>query len=210
LIIAGTASISGNSLQLTFAGLPDVPLTRLELVLNGGSGSILTVGNGLCSGPQTVGGQLASQSGATVPVNSGLSLSGCRNFGPGLSKPTAFGASFSGLATGRPKLHFQSSSMSSVSIALPRGLSFSRPFRGRGLSLSGARLKSMRLSHGRLLITLRAQTARVGVTITGPLLKESAGLPAKVKGRQIKTGVVSLKLTGSAGQTSLSPKLKFR
>ena len=68
----------------------------------------------------------------------------------------------------------------------------------------------MRLSHGRLVITLRAQAARVAVTIAGPLLNESAGLQRKVTGGQSKAAVVSLKLTGTAGQTSLSPTLKLR
>jgi hypothetical protein len=210
LTLPGTASVSGNALQLTFSGFPDVPFTGLEFNLSGGSGSLLTVGDGLCSGPLTVGGQLASHSGATTPVNAGLSLSGCRNFGPGSKRPASSGASFSGLATGHPKLHFQASNVTTMSLALPRGLSFSRPYRGRGLVLSGAKLKNMRLSHGRLVITLRAQAARVGVTITAPLLRESAGLVRKVKNRQAKSGIVSLKLTGRAGQTSLLRKLKLK
>jgi hypothetical protein len=210
LTFRGTASVSGNQLQLAFSGLPDVPLTGLEFDLNGGPGSILTVGSGLCSGPQTVGGQLASQSGATIPVNAGLSPSGCRNFGFGSKNPAASGLAFSGLASGHPKLRFQASNVTTMSIALPRGLAFNRPFRGRGLALSGAKLKNMRLSHGRLVITLRSQAARVGVTITGPLLRESASLQRKVKGGHAKTAVLSLKLTGAGGQTSLSPKLKLR
>jgi hypothetical protein len=68
----------------------------------------------------------------------------------------------------------------------------------------------MRLSHGRLVITLRAQGASVGVTVSGPLLRESAGLLSKVKKRQAKSGVLSLKLTGSGGLTSFSPKLKLK
>jgi hypothetical protein len=68
----------------------------------------------------------------------------------------------------------------------------------------------MRLSHGRLVIALRSQAARVGVTITGPLLRESASLQRKVKGLHAKNAVLSLKLTGAGGQTSLSPKLKLR
>ncbi len=208
--LPGTASISGNALQLTFSGLPDIPFTSLQFDLNGGPGSLVVVGDGLCAGPLTVGGQFAAQSGATLPVNTGLGLSGCRNFGPGFRRPSASGASFSGLASGRPKLHFQATNVTTMSIALPRGLSFSRPFRGRGLSLFGAKLKNMRLSHGRLLITLRSQASRVGVTITAPLLKESAGLARRVKSRQAKFGVVSLKLTGSSGQASFSPKLKLK
>ena len=210
LTLPGTVSISGNSMQLTFTGLPDVPLTGLELDLNGGSGSLVMVGTGLCAGPQTVGGQFASQSGVALPVNAALGVSGCRNFGSASKKPSGSRVSFSGLTSGRPKLRFQASNVTSMSIALPRGLGFSLRRKG-GLSLAGAKLKRLRLSHGRLVIMLqRGPAARIAATISGPLLQESAAFERKVKARQVKTGVVSLKLTGSAGQTSLSPKLKFR
>jgi hypothetical protein len=207
LTLPGTASISGNALQLTFSGMPDVPFTSLEFDVNGGPGSILTVGSGLCSGPQTVGGQMVGQSGATIPVNAGLGVGGCRSFGSAASRPSASRVSLSGFASGHPKLHFLASNVTTTSIGLPRGLSFSLRKRG-GLSLSGARLKQMKISQGRLLITLRSSAARVGVTITAPLLRESAGFQRKVKGHQIKNSVVGLKLSGNAGQTSLPVKLK--
>jgi hypothetical protein len=209
LTIPGSASISGEDLQLMFFGMPDVPFTGLTIGLNGGPGAILAVGNGLCSGPQTVGGQLVSQSGATIPLNTGLSVSGCRNFGSSRA-PGASGASFSGLASGHPKLRFQASNVTTMSIALPAGLSFNRPYKGRGLALSGAKLKNMRRIHGRLVITLRSQASRVTVTISAPLLRESSGLLRKVKARQAKPGVLSLKLTGSGGQAAFSPKLRLK
>jgi hypothetical protein len=209
LTLPGTASISGNAMQLTFSGLPDVPFTGLEFNLNGGSGSIITVGSGLCSGPQTVGGQLVGQSGATIPVNAGVGVGGCRSFGSGASRPSASRASLSGFASGHPKLHFLASNVTTISIGLPRGLSFSLRKRG-GMSLSGAKLKQLKISQGRLLITLRSSAAQVGVTITAPLLRESAGFQRKVRGHQIKSSVVGLKLTGLGGQTSLPVKLKVK
>jgi hypothetical protein len=209
MTLRGIASVSGNTLQLMFSGLPDIPLTGLTIGINGGPGSILTVGSGLCSGPQTVGGQFAAQSGATVPLNAGLNISGCRSFGS-TRRPGGSGASFSGLATGHPKLSFQATNVTTMSIALPRGLSFNRPYKGRGLALSGAKLKNMRRIHGQLVITLRAQASRVRVTITGPLMKESGSLVRKVQARQAKRAVVRLKLTGDGGQTAFSPKLKLK
>ncbi len=207
LTLPGAVSSSGNAVQLTFSGMPDVPFTGLEFDLNGGPGSILTVGSGLCSGPQTVGGQLAGQSGATIPVNAGLGVGGCRSFGSAAPRPSASRVSLSGLASGHPKLHFLASNVTTMSIGLPRGLSFSLRKRG-GMSLSGAKLKQLKISQGRLLITLRSSSSRVGVTITAPLLRESAGFQRKVKGHQTKSAVVGLKLSGNAGQTSLPIKLK--
>jgi hypothetical protein len=207
LTIPGTASISGNALQLTFSGLPDVPFTGLEFDLSGGAGSILMVGSGLCSGPQTAGGQLVAQSGTTIPVNAGLGVGGCRSFGSAARGPSASRASLSGFASGHPKLRFQASNVTSMSIGLPRGLSFSLRKRG-GLSLSGAKLKQLKISHGRLLITLSSSATVVAVTITAPLLGESAGFQRKVKARQTKSSVVGLKLSGTAGQTSVPLKLK--
>jgi hypothetical protein len=207
LTLPGSVSGSTNGPQLTFSGLPDIPLSGMEVDLNGGAGSILMVGTGLCSGPQTVGGQLVADSGATVPVNAGLGVGGCRNFGSATPRSAASYGSLSGFASGHPKLHFQASNVTSMSIGLPRGVSFSLRKRG-GLSLSGAKLKQLKISHGRLVITLRSSAVRVGVTITAPLLRESAGFQGKVKGHRIKSSVVGLKLTGIAGQTSLSLKLK--
>jgi hypothetical protein len=205
--LPGTASISGNALQLTLSGIPDIPYTSVVVNLGGGPGSIVAVGDGLCAGPQTVGGQVASQGAATVPVNSAVSLSGCRSFGSSAPRPGASGASLSGFASGRPKLHFVASNVTSMSIGLPRGVSFSLRKRG-GLSLSGAKLKQLKMSHGRLVVTLRSSASRAGVTITAPLLNESAGFQRKVKRRQIKNSIVGLKLTGNTGQTSLPLKLK--
>ena len=142
-------------------------------------------------------------------MNAGLSVSGCRSFGS-TKRPAGSGASFSGLATGHPKLSFQATNVTTMSIALPRGLSFNRPYKGRGLALSGAKLKNMRRINGQLVITLRAQASRVRVTITGPLMRESAGLMHKVQARQAKPAVVRLKLTGDGGQTGFSPKLKLK
>jgi hypothetical protein len=207
LTLPGTASISGNALQLTFSGLPDVPLTGLQFDLNGGSNSLLTVGNSLCSRPQTVGGQLVAESGTALPLNAALGVSGCRAFGSAALQPTASRISLTGFASGHPKLRFQASNVRSMSIGLPRGLSFSLRKRG-GLSLSGGKLTQLKISHGRLVITLRTSAARVGVTITAPLLRESAGFERKVKRRQITTSVVGLKLTGTAGQMSLPLRLK--
>jgi hypothetical protein len=66
-------------------------------------------------------------------------------------------------------------------VTLPKGLSFvtgkvHKRLEVKGLSLSGAKLKSERLRHGVLTITLRKAVRRVTVTVKASGLKESGAL----------------------------------
>ena len=66
-----------------------------------------------------------------------------------------------------------------------------KKLRVTGVSLRGAKIKSLSLSHGHLVISLRKPSAAVTVTLGSLSLKESAGLRAKARRNQVK----SLKLT---------------
>jgi hypothetical protein len=140
----------------------------------GGSGS----GSG--SGPGSTGGTTTTSSGATRVV----------------SKAAA------GLQNGKPSLTFKvsvakrASKVSRLTVGLPGGLSFVRhrvheKLKVTGVSLRGAKIKSLTLSHGRLVITLRRPSAAVTVTLGSLSLKESAGLRTQARRNRVK----SLKLT---------------
>jgi hypothetical protein len=107
-----------------------------------------------------------------------------------------------GLQSGKPRLTFKvsvakrASKISRLTVGLPPGLSFVRHRVGKklkvtGVSLRGAKLKSLALSHGHLVITLRKPSAAVTVTLGSLSLKESAGLRTKARRNRVK----SLKLT---------------
>ena len=78
-----------------------------------------------------------------------------------------------------------------------------------GVSLRGAKVKSLGLSHGRLMIALRRPSAAVTVILGSPSLRESASLQAKARRNQIRT----LKLTvtvGNAKHKSRTLRLKVK
>ncbi|MGI8716176.1 MAG: hypothetical protein ACR2NR_23935 [Solirubrobacteraceae bacterium] len=107
-----------------------------------------------------------------------------------------------GFKQGKPSLTFKVTSgkhapkVSRLTIALPSGLSFTRHrVHGKrkltGVSVRGAVVKSLSLSHGRLVITLRTASAGVTVMLGPASLKESATLRAKAEHNAIRR----LKLT---------------
>jgi hypothetical protein len=185
----------------TFTGLPDIPLTDLAVTLNSGPASLFASDCHAPSGTATA--TLTDQNGdrtATVPAK--FTVSGCPASSPGggagspgggpvLSAPTA-----SALTTGNPSLHFKlkvakgAATLRELTIELPRGLSIIAR-RGRALTIKGVRLtggeiRSLSLSHGHLVITLKRAVSSVTVTLTGAALRESAALRAKAKAHKLK------------------------
>jgi len=121
-------------------------------------------------------------------------------------------ASWSGLASGKPKLsvHARGGSgagLVSLSFGLPSGVSFSHKKLAvaalvKGLSLSGAAVKSVRIASGRLAITFTQAVSAVSLVARGPLLHESSTLEGKAK--QHKTGNLSesVRVTDASGHTT--------
>ena len=116
-------------------------------------------------------------------------------------RPRIRSASLTGLAHGRPTLRFRIvtagagagvlAKFGSFSVKLPRGLRFvgrrrHRQLRVRGVSVRGARIRSIALEHGRLVFTLRSGASHVAVTIGRQTLKESAVLRSKARHRRIR------------------------
>ena len=103
----------------------------------------------------------------------------------------------SGLRSGHVALGFTISEgkrlakINALTVELPSGLSFARHRVGRrlkvtGIALKGAKVKSLTLSHGHLVITLRKAVSAVTVQITPSALKESAALKARAKAKKLK------------------------
>jgi hypothetical protein len=220
LTLTGKVDLAGNS--TTFTGLPDIPLTDLNVTLDGGAHGLFKSNCANPSGTATA--SLTDQNGdktASAPAtftvaactashgSSGTTGSGSGSGGgtgtSGSSSspaPRLIKTAVTGLRSGRVALGFTLSEgtrlakMNALTVELPSGLSFARHRVGKrltvtGISLKGAKIKSLTLSHGHLVITLRKAVRTVTVQIKALAVKESAGLKAKAKAKKLK----SLRLT---------------
>ena len=194
LTLTGAIDLVKNS--ATFTGLPDIPLTHLGVSLNGGPDGLFLSTCQTPSGIATA--MLTDQNGdksATVPAQ--FTVAGCPSSGaasgggspgggPKAGAPTVSNSGVVGLPTGHPTLRFRitergdAPKLTAVTIELPAGLSFAgHPT--TGVILTGATLKGLRLSHGRLTITLRHPVRSLSITISSTALTESDALKAKAK-----------------------------
>lgn len=217
--LTGAVNITNNS--VAFAAIPDVPLSALGVTLSGGPDAVFVTTCGASSA--TISGAFTGQNGLTHTASSSFAISGCSSSTPPptVGKPTASG-SFSGLPSGHPKLTVSvkhgsnAPDISKVSIGLPSGLKFSgkaiHKSHGKvtvkGLSISGGKLKSAKVSGGKLVITLSKAVSSVSITVKGPLVTETKALAKKVKKHKVKKLPVGLTATNASGTaTSLSLKL---
>ena len=216
ITLVGNVSLAGS---VTFANMPDVPLTSLNLTITGpGKNKAFTT---KCT-PSSTTGTFTSQGAASKSVTSTVKLVNCA------ANPTASG-SLSGLAAGHPKLRFKATQgkggakIASVAVGLPAGLKFSHSAfvthktcvtkKGKkkcttttlikGLGVSGASVKSVALKGGKLLITLKKAAGSVTVNLSGPVLTESGSLQTRVKKHKVKSLTVTLKI----GTTAIPLKL---
>jgi hypothetical protein len=216
LTLTGKVDLAGNS--TTFAGLPDIPLTDLNVTLDGGAHGLFKSNCGTPSGTATASltdqnGDKKASAGTTVTVancsashGSGSGSSGgsggggsTGTSGPGGSpSPRLSKTKVSGLRSGRVALSFTISEgkrlakLNALTVELPSGLSFARHRVGKrlrvtGISLKGAKVRSITLSHGHLVITLRKPVRTATVQIKSLALKESAVLKARAKAKKLKS-----------------------
>jgi hypothetical protein len=203
----------------TFTGLPDIPLSDLNVTLAGGNNAAFAAFCSPASG--TASSTLIAQSGARATVSAPFTVAGCSGSqgttgsGPG-PKPSPNGragivsGAASGLASGHPALSFKltagkNAKLKSFAVKLPRGLSFARHrVHGRlkllGVALKGAKVKSLSLKHGTLLVTLRAPVNTLSAKIGSRALKESAALRSAAKHHRLKPLQLTVLLTNTAGK----------
>jgi hypothetical protein len=224
--LTGAVNLSNNS--VTFANVPDVPLTALTLSVTGTSGG--KAFNTDCA-PASIGGTFTPQSGtAAKTVSAPIKFTHCA------LKPTVSGST-AGLASGHPKLKFKithgqgAPNVAKVALGLPRGLSFSRSAivkhrtctkasKGKkakcstttlikGLGIAGGKAKSVAITGGKLVITLKKASGKLTITVSGPLVSESKSLQTSVKKHRVKSLKFSVKVT-DAKHTSTTVGLKLK
>ena len=133
----------------------------------------------------------------TVNAGSGFAVSGCPGVGGSSNASTSAGVTvgsttlsssrYSGLGTGHPALRFKlrvarhAPKIRALTVALPSGLTFRSHLRDKlaGVTVTGAKIKTLSISHGHLTIVLRKAASNLTVEIHGSLLSESAALRAR-------------------------------
>ncbi|HEX4008823.1 MAG TPA: hypothetical protein VHX62_02375 [Solirubrobacteraceae bacterium] len=207
LTLTGAVTLATNT--TTFSGLPDIPLTDLAVTLDSGAGGLYQTN---CLKPSgTANAVLTDQNGdKTVTAPDAFTVAGCPGSGAGGgSGPAVTAPAVTGLSSGHPSLHFTLSAprnaakLRAFTIELPGGLSFVAHRSGRratvrGVRLSGARIKSLALSHGHLVVTLRSAVSRLRVTVGSAALRESAALRARAK--RIKSLRLTVLTTNAKGK----------
>jgi hypothetical protein len=222
LTINGAVNLSTNS--VTFSNVPDIPLTSLTLDVTGPSGGRAFTTD--CK-PANVTGNFTGQGGQTHTSSAPITFTGCQQ------KPTASGST-KGLSTGHPDVKLKvthakgAPNVSVVALGLPAGLKFSRSAivthrvcttKGKkkkcttttlikGLGVAGGAAKSVALTGGRLVVTLKKPSASVTLTVVAPLLAESKSLQTKVKKHKAGSLSFTLKVT-DAKHTSTTLTLKL-
>ncbi len=158
------------------------------------------------------GGGAPSAGGA--PSGGGSKGGGSGSNGPGRTggPPTLSRGRWSGLSTGHPSVSFTLSvaprapKLAAMTVELPAGINFVRHrvrhmLRLTGVRLIGARIKSLWLSHGHLVITLRRPVSRLTVKLGPSSLHERAALEARAGKLHSLPLIVIANDTSSRGAT---------
>jgi hypothetical protein len=224
ITLAGAVNLNNNT--VTFANVPDVPLTALTLNVTGPSAG--KAFNTDCA-PANLGGTFTPQSGsAAKTVSAAIKFTDCA------LKPTVSGST-AGLASGHPKLKFKvthgkgAPNIATVALGVPSGLKFSssaivkhKTCSGqgkkkkcstttliKGLGIVGGKAKTVAIKGGKLVITLKKAAGKVTITVSGPLVSESKALQTKVKKHKAGTLKFTVKTTDAKkASTTLSLKLR--
>jgi hypothetical protein len=213
-----TGTFNSTYTAVTFANLPDTPLQGLVVDITGTAAG--RAFNTTCV-PMNASATFTPWDGKPAITSSApIAYQNCPSGGGKPGAPTVSGGSISGLASGHPTLHLKvthgsgAPNIKSVAIGPSQGLSFRKCVKSgkkhtcAGLSVSGGTVKSVKLSGGRLMITLSSPASSVSVTASGPLLTESKSLQNMVKKHKVKKLTFTIKIVDAAGKnTTLSLKL---
>lgn len=200
LTLTGTVTLTTKA--AVFNGLPDIPLTSLAMVFNGGpTGMFLTncnPGSGVANATST------DQNGDhTASAKLKYNIVGCAASSSSTSNraikaaPTITGAALSGLGTRHPSLRFRvavrrhAPRLTQISVRLTPGISFVTHGLGRhakitGVSLAGARIRSLAIVRGHLVIRLRAPARSFVVKLTSVLHEDGALAAAVAHHRRVR------------------------
>jgi hypothetical protein len=179
----GTITIDATGSHTTFAGIPDVPLSRFELTFDGGREGALKVARNICRGKvERITGQLTGHNGKVVDLSRPFALTGC--------KPSA-------TLTLRPRLKLKVQAprggkpMRRIKLTMPRRMRVNPGVRAT-VRANGRRLGRRAARLGRRALTIRPRGARnVTVLLPRGAVRGSArrGFRVVVDGRRARLTV---------------------
>jgi hypothetical protein len=218
--LTGDIALTAAGTETTFAGIPDVPLSRFQLDFNGGPSGLVGTSKDLCDIAAGIKGEFLAHSGATKTETITPTVQGCSKSNPppttGKSPRPTGAASLSHLAGKSPTLKASAKRrsggkrLSFVSVRLPSGLSFARAklkaglkkTKGASASLGGRRTLRLRSKSPTGLTSISA-TARKGALKISKKLRKRVRKHPKVK--------LTLRITEVGGRvTTLTKRVKLR
>lgn len=230
LTLNGAVDLATNT--TTFKQLPDIPLTDLKVALAGGPDAVFAT---TCNAPGgTASSTLTDQNGdrtVIVPAAFQIANYNAATCAPPPGQGSAPGspsgkpgrpkleAALSGLGRGKPTLGFvltagtHAPKLAAFAVALPAGLTFVRHrvhhrLRLEGVTIGGAKARSVVLKRGVLVFTLRQAAAGVTVKVTSKGIKESAALKRDVRRRRAKSVLLTVAVRDAKGKiTDLTARI---
>ncbi len=147
---------------------------------------------------------VSSTSGTAQPVNLAASATAVTNK---CVKPAATG-SVGGLTSGHPTFTLKvkaATAFGTVTVGLPGGLKFVKSKKlAKEVSAAGAKVKSVKIAGGKLVITLKSKVTSVTLKTKNGAASETAALIKLIKKHKTKKLTLSVK----AGNTSLKASIK--
>jgi hypothetical protein len=187
--LVGDIGLEGTGTTTTFAGIPDVPLSRFKLDFVGGPTGLVGTLEDLCKKAPVLSGDFRSHSGKAVSVTTTATVKGCPagSGGPVPPRPLA-SVSLRRLATTSPLLQVSARRRSSagkrlraISVTLPGPLSFDRGTLSVGLKAAKGLKASLSGKHVLALRTKSAAgAATIGALVSKGALRVSSGLRGRV------------------------------
>lgn len=199
ITLVGAVELAGNT--VVFSTVPDMPLTSLTVSLVGGKSGIYQTACDPASG--TVTASFSGQNGASATGSAAFKTANC----PASKSSPASGGSHPSGGTGHvapvgsarfhnpagrhPSLMVRATTEShdrqitGLTIATPRGVRYAtRHLRGN-VKVKGARVRSMRIVHGRLVIRFKHPGSRLTVTIRGRALTIGPKVKSRIRHHRV-------------------------
>jgi hypothetical protein len=197
-------SLSSNVVVTTFASLPDIPLTTLAVSLTGGRHAAFETSCKPNNG--SIAGAFTGQNGAHIAAAAHVTIAGCKTPVVTTKPPQISAGTLTGVASGMPKLAFKltagtnAAKLSSFAFSLPSGLTLQAKQLSKGLKLAGGKLKSAKVSGGKLIVSLKSAANSISMTLGGKALTASSHLIKSVKSHKLKAVALRVSVTDATGK----------
>jgi hypothetical protein len=168
------------------------------------------------AGPGATGGSGSGSGGSgSNPTSGGAGQGASSASGITVGHTKLSRARFAGLRGGRPTLSFRvttargAAKLRVLTVALPAGLAFhARNHRPSAITIRGAQVRSLSLSHGRLVISLAKAASTFTVAIGRGGLDESRSLRTQVGHHRVRTlGLVVIAQNTAGKRTTLRARI---